>query len=207
MHGVSVAGWAAAGLAVLLLAGCQVDEHKNGDGKDVKIATPFGGVSVKTDNATVLEAIGLPGYPSAVAVKKDSGNDSNDSADVNMSFGSFQLRVKAASYRTDDAPGKVEAFYRNGLKRFGTVIACRNNQPVGTPAQTAEGLNCDNEKENHISVDASRGNDKLELKAGSKQHQHIVGLEPDGGGTKFELVALDLPGKVFSGDEDSRDKQ
>ena len=34
----------------------------------------------------------------------------------------------------------------------------------------------------------------LELKAGSKRHQHIVGFEnSDNGQTRFELVALDLP--------------
>ena len=34
---------------------------------------------------------------------------------------------------------------------------------------------------------------KLELKAGSRQHQHIVAINPEGTGTKLGLVALDLP--------------
>jgi len=46
----------------------------------------------------------------------------------------------------------------------------------------------------------------LELKAGSKVHQHIVEIDPDGGGTKFGLVALELPGKMFS-DDGEDDKQ
>ena len=53
--------------------------------------------------------------------------------------------------------------------------------------------------------DGSRARSELELKAGSKVHQHIVSIDRDGGETKFGLVALDLPGKFYSDDEDSGD--
>ena len=186
--------------ASLALSGCQVNESKNGDGKDVKIATPFGGMHVNTNDAEVPGEIGLPIYPGATVVKKD--ND-HGAADVNMSFGSFQMRVKAVEYRTGDAPDKVEDFYRNGLKRYGDVIACRGGQPVGTPPQTAEGLTCDTKHGNHVTVDEHTNKSDLELKAGSKQHQHIVSFEPEGAGTKFGLVALDLPAKLFTDDSGS----
>jgi len=101
----------------------------------------------------------------------------------------------------------VEAFYRKGLKRFGDVIACRANTAAGTPARTAEGLTCDNENNSHLSGVNGKGKDELELKAGSNQHQHIVEIDPEGGGTKFGVVALDLPGKVFSEDGDKEDRQ
>ena len=57
---MQVAGVAAAGLAVALLAGCRVESDKHGDSDDVKIATPFGGMQVKTNDAVVVEGIGLP---------------------------------------------------------------------------------------------------------------------------------------------------
>ena len=45
--------------------------------------------------------------------------------------------------------------------------------------------------------DFNIGNGNLELKAGSKRHQHIVGFEsPKNGRTRFALVALDLPAVV-----------
>jgi hypothetical protein len=47
----------------------------------------------------------------------------------------------------------------------------------------------------------------MELKTGSQQHQHIVALDPDGGGTKIGLVALDLPGKLSFGDSKDDDKE
>jgi hypothetical protein len=198
-----IAGFAALGMAAALLAGCEVDSHKNGESKDVKISTPFGGMRVKTNQASVTEGIGLPAYPGAQPAKKDNGNDDNESADVDMNFGSFQFRVKTASFRTGDPPEKVEAFYRDGMKRFGDVIECRDGHPLGTPARTMEGLTCDNRHGGHVDVDAHPSKDKLELKAGSMQHQHLVEIDPDGSGTRFGLVVLDLPEKFFSdnGDE------
>jgi hypothetical protein len=198
-----VAGVVAAGLAALLLAGCRVQSDKHGDSDNVKISTPFGGMQVKTNDAVVVEDLGLPAYPGAQLVKKDKDDGS---ADVNMNFGGFQLRVKAVSYQTGDSPEKVEAFYRAGLKRFGDVIACRNNRVVGMPARTQEGLTCDNNNGNHYSVDDKPEKGALELKAGSQQHQHIVEIDAEGGGTKIGLVALDLPGNATSqsGDEQNR---
>lgn len=205
MTKTSVARLAAMAALAGLLGGCHVEKTTNGDGKDVKIETPFGGMKVKTNEADVLSNIDLPAYPGAVAVNKDDKD--HHSADVDMSFGGFTLRVKAADYRTDDSPDKVEAFYRNGLKRFGAVIACRNNKAIGSPASTPDGLTCDNTHNSHISVDDSGGSHKLELKAGSEKRQHLVTIDQDGSGTKFTLVALELPGHFSSEDADEDHRQ
>jgi hypothetical protein len=188
-------------LGAMMMTGCRIDTNKDGDKDNVKIATPFGGLQVKTDDAAVQEGMGLPVYPGAERVKKhdkDSG-----SADVNLSFGSFQLRVKAASYRSTDSPDKLTAFYRQALGRYGDVIQCSHDKSVGEPTRTSEGLTCDNNKDKHVNVNEDLSG-KMELKAGSKQHQHIVSIDPDGSGTKFGLVALDLPGHMSAGDGDSQ---
>src|SRR5580692_7860195 len=190
-------------MATALVSGCRIESDKRNGNDNVKIATPFGGMTVKTNDAAVVEGLGLPVYPGAELVKKDKDNGA---ADVNMSFGSFQLRVKAASYRTQDSPDQVTAFYRKALGRYGDIIQCQNDKPVGSPTHTAEGLTCDNEKENHISVNDDMSG-KMELKAGSKQHQHIVAVDPEGNGTKFGLVALDLPGHLSFGDKDDKQSQ
>ena len=75
---------------------------------------------------------------------------------------------------------------------------------MGALTHTTEGLTCDNDKENHITVNEDVSS-KRELKAGSKQHQHIVAIEPEGGGTKFGLVALDLPGHLSFGKGESNE--
>ena len=188
-------------LSAMMTTGCRIDSHKDGDNDNVKIATPFGGMQVKTNDAAVQSGLGLPIYPGAELVKKKDKD--NGSADVNLSFGGFQLRVKAASYRSADSPDKLTAFYRQALSRYGDVIQCSNNKPVGTLTRTSEGLTCDNNKENHVTVNEDLSG-KTELKAGSKQHQHIVSIDPDGNGTKFGLVALDLPGHLSVDDGDSQ---
>lgn len=191
-------------LGVAMVSGCRIDKDEHGDNKNVKVATPFGRVQVKTNDAAGVEGIGLPVYPGAELVKKKDKD--NGSADVNLSFGRFQLRVKAANYQTPDAPEKVSGFYRDAMKRYGMVIECNHDQPVGTPTQTDEGLTCSDGGKKH-SVAEADASGKMELKTGSKQHQHIVAIEPNGGGTKFGLVALDLPGNLSVGDGDTDQRQ
>jgi hypothetical protein len=184
--------------ALLLSSGCRIDEHKSGDNSDVKIATPFGGMSVKTDDAVVEGGTGLTPYPGAVLARKDKNNGA---ADVNMSFGSFHLGVKAIGYTTPDAPDKVIAFYRKDMAHFGAVILCRNQQAVGSPDHTQDGLSCDKDQGgNHFDDNSA----KSELKAGSKQHQHIVAIDPQGTGTKIGLIALDLPSSHLGKNDDSQ---
>jgi hypothetical protein len=183
---------AVAPLACLLLSGCRVSQYKNGNHGDVDIDTPFGSMQVKTNNSSDTSAIGLAAYPGAVPVKEDGDKDGN-SANVNMSFGTFHLGVKAASFQTPDSQDKVLAFYRNDLAtRYGDVIECRGDNPVGSPTHTSQGLTCDTKEHSHISTSAFSGN-HIELRVGSEQRQHIVGVESRDGGTRIGLVALDLP--------------
>ncbi|WP_348267544.1 hypothetical protein P8936_17580 [Edaphobacter paludis] len=184
---------AAVVVATVLMSGCRVESNKQDGDNNVRIATPFGGMQVKTNDATVLEGMGLPAYPGATLIKKDKDHGA---ADVNMNFGNFHLRVKAASYQTSDSPDKVQAFYRKALGVYGDVIECSNGKSVGEPTRTSEGLTCDNDNK-HVVIDDDVSR-KMELKAGSRQHQHIVAVDPNGAGTKIGLVALDLPGHSSS---------
>lgn len=185
-----------AGLAILaMIAGCRVHVEKsaNGEDKNVQVDTPFGGVHVNTNQTTAAD-LGLPVYPSAQTVSDD---DKHKSADVHLGFGEWELRVRAVSYATPDKQDQVLAFYKKALSRYGDVITCQGNTPVGTPVATSEGLTCADDKGSNVQIDrGDYGSSKngLELKAGSKRHQHIVGFEdPKDGETRFALVALDLP--------------
>ena len=188
---------AVASLAVLLLGGCHIESHKDGKNDNVSIGTPFGSMKVKTNDNVDNASIGITQYPGSVPFK----DKDNDSADVNMSFGSFRLVVKAAAFRTPDSQEKVLAFYRNDLKRYGDVLQCQGHSPVGKPERTSQGLTCeDNEGAQHGHVETGSG---LELRTGSPQRQHIVAVEGREGGTKIGLVALELPVQVhLHGDKD-----
>lgn len=194
-------------LAVLaLLAGCRVhvDKDESGQEKNVQVDTPFGGMHINTNQLTAAD-VGLPAYPGATIAT----NDKNDqSADVHMGFGEWQLRVRAISYTTADSQDKVLAFYKKALGRYGDVITCQDKSPVGKPDSTSEGLTCaDDGKDAHVKFDNS-GNgvhigNGLQLKAGSKHHQRIVGIEDSKNGkTKFALVELQLPSSMGTGSSD-----
>jgi len=184
------------------VTGCSVhvDKDANGKEKNVQIDTPFGRIHVNTDKTTAAD-LGLPVYPGAQLVKD---SDNPKSADVHMGFGEWELRVRAVSYETPDKQDEVAAFYKKALGRYGNVISCQDGKAIGTPVTTKEGLGCyDN---SHVNVNAGTDGHSygyhstgagLELKAGSERHQHIVGFESSApGGTRFALVALDLPSEV-----------
>jgi hypothetical protein len=183
-------------LALAAFAGCRVhvDKGSNGEDKTVQVDTPFGGVHVNTDQVSASD-LGLPLYPGAESVK---GDDKHKSADVHLGFGEWQLRVRAVTYATPDSQEQVTAFYKKALARYGDVLTCENKSPVGTPTVTSEGLTCadDGGKNSNVKVnnDDFGASSNVQLKAGSKRHQHIVGFEhPKEGRTMFGLVALDLP--------------
>ncbi len=185
------------------MAGCRVhtETGANGEDKKVQVDTPFGGMHVNTDQTTATD-LGLPVYPGAAVAM---GDGDHKSADVHLGFGQWEMRVRTVSYATSDSEEKVTAFYQKALGRYGDVITCRGNSPVSKPATTSEGLSCaDDENNGHnIQIDTGdygTGKGRLELKAGSKRHQHIVGFEkPKDSQTRFALIALDLPAATEAG--------
>jgi hypothetical protein len=173
-----------------LSIGCSiaVDKNKSGNDKNVKIETPLGGLHVTSDSTTAAD-VGLPVYPGAKLSTKDD-KDGKDSADIHLGFGDWQFRLKVVKYQTADSQDQVLAFYKKALGRFGDVIQCSGHDSVGSPTVTSEGLTCqDSGKSHQVNLDMNQS-----LKAGSKHHQHIVGIEKtDGPGTVFSLVEIDLP--------------
>ncbi|MGI4757137.1 MAG: hypothetical protein ACRYGF_09840 [Janthinobacterium lividum] len=183
---------AALGAIILLpLTGCMV-HSKTGDhgDKDVAVSTPLGGLSVKTDSGAVQKKLGLPLYPGAVAEQKKGDNAS---ADVDMNFGVFHLRVVAMGFTTADSPDQVRDFYRKALAQYSDVIECRHHQPVGKPERTGLGLTCSDDNHVHTGERHQGDDDATELKAGSASRQHIVSYETQDAGTRFGLVSLELP--------------
>ncbi len=183
-------------LLLLALGGCHIETHKNGKNDDVNIGMPFGSVHVKTDNAAALSGLGLAVYPGAATVHKKGDDDG--AADVNLSFGAFKLGVHALELQTGDSQARVLDFYRKDMARYGAVITCRGAETMGTPTRTGQGLDC--RADNHGNNDSD-----LQLRAGSPQRQHVVGLRGENGGTRISLVALELPGG--SGKHEPNDRE
>lgn len=188
----------------LVTVGCSinVDKGHNGEDKKVKIDTPLGNIHVNTNSAA--GSTGIAVYPGAT-ISPD--HDGDKDADIQLGFGEWKMRVQVEHYRTDDGRDKVVAYYRKSLTRFGDVIECNGDDPVGSPAKTAEGLTCaEDDKKAHVNL--GKDDQGLTLRAGSKRHQHIVAFDKDGGAsasgpTKFALIALDLPGENWKKDRET----
>ena len=178
---------ARASLAVLpLLIACSVNVKKEADGQDkqVDIKTLLGGVHV-SKQADVSD-VGLTVYPGARLKEKDS-DGSDKSANVNISGFGYGLKVVALEYESDDAPAKVLSFYRDQLKKYGTVLECHTSRGNWN-------MNMGKNDSNELTCEGSGGND-IELKAGKKDDQHIVAVEREGKGSSFSLVYVRAHGK------------
>lgn len=201
----------AAVAALLLLPACSVNVNKDESGKDknVDIQTPIGGFHVSED-ADVRD-VGLSVYPGARPKPKDD-SDEKKSANVNLSFGSFGLKVVAVEYLSDDPPDKVLAYYASELKKYGKVLQCPGTDTSADlhfgksdHDSDSDELTCGDSKGKSAEVtignkakgtmsDDTHGTG-TELKVGTKANQHIVSVKPSGKGTDFALVYVRTRGK------------
>ncbi len=193
-------GSIAALLMPCLLAGCyvKVDKGANGEDKDVEVHMPVGGVQVHQSTPSAAD-MGLPTYPGATILAGDHDN----SADVHVGFGDWQLTLRVAKYQTADPQARVTGFYRTALGQYGDVLECKDGQAVGTTAVTREGLSCSDKHSHSKGINLDEDDSGFSLRAGSKRHQHMVAIKPaKGGGTQFTLLHLDLPAGSEQGDKE-----
>jgi hypothetical protein len=176
------------GAVLLLLPACSVNVRKEGNGQDkqVDIKTLLGGIHVSKD-ADVADT-GLAVYPGAHLKEKDSGN--GKSANVNISGFGYGVRVIALEYETDDSPTKLVAFYKDQLKKYGSVLECRTSRHLDVNMNRSRS----DKESQELTCDSTHGNN-IELKVGTKENQHIVAVEPEGKGASFSLVYVRTHGK------------
>ncbi len=178
---------------LLVFTACTVNVKKNAEGeeKNVDIETPLGGIHVNKD-ADIAD-VGLPVYPGA-RKKETSNNADEKSANVNISAGKYGIRVVAIQYRSDDPPEKLVNYYKDQLKKFGSVLECHTSHHGG--GFNAHYGNKDNDSD-ALKCDDNSGGKVVELKVGTTQNQHIVSIEPEenGKGTDFGLVRVQIRGK------------
>jgi hypothetical protein len=169
-------------LLIVVLAACSVSTQKesNGDDKKVDIKTPFAEIHVGSD--TSAQDAGIATYPGARP--KQEANDKHR-ANVQIGGEDFGLKVVAATYVTDDPPQKVIDFYRNDLKKYGKVLECPKGLNENHDKNGGE-LRCDDK--------GSEEPGKLDLAVGVPERQHIVAVKPNGKGTEFNTVFVQVKG-------------
>jgi hypothetical protein len=176
---------AAAALA-MLLAACTVHvDDKDKDAKKVDIRTPI--ADLKVDTSAAATDNGIPVYPGAAPRPEENGDKHR--ANVNIGGMGFGLKVIAAEYDTPDSPEKVKAFYLDKLKKWGNVLECR-----GTGGGDNDVHMGDDGGDQKLTCKDSKG-EGWELKVGTTHNQHLVAVKPDGSGTRFGTVFIQIHGK------------
>jgi hypothetical protein len=175
------------------LPACNVNVRKDQGNHDKKvdIETPIGGLHV-SKNADVRE-VGLPVYPGARRKEKNENGEEN-SANVNMSSNLFGFRVVAIEYLSDDPPEKLIAYYKDQLKKYGSVLECHTNRShAAANMDPGEDHSSDSKK---LKCDGDDNGKTVELKVGTEPNQHIVSISPtdSGKGSDFGLVYIQVRG-------------
>lgn len=173
--------------AALAFPACNVNVKKDdsGDEKNVDIKTPIGGLHVSKE--VDPRDTGISVYPGAR--QKQKSNKGDDNANLGISTGLFGFKVVVVHYETDDASDKVMAFYKNDLKRYGSVLECHTRNSGGHT-----NVELGKDKGHAAKCDQDNGGSNIELKVGAEENQHIVAIEPQGKGCEFTLVRVQTHG-------------
>jgi hypothetical protein len=161
-----------------------VRKDQNGQDKQVDIRSPLGGIHV--GKAVTPEDVGIAVYPGATL--KEKGNGEDKSANVNLSGFGYRLKVVALEYESKDSADKLVAFYKDQLKKYGSVLVCHT---AGMKVNAGIRKRDDS---NELSCEGDGGHN-VELKVGTRDDQHIVAIESSGSGSNFSLVYVRTHGK------------
>jgi len=178
--------------AALLFAACRITEHNKGEtgkAESVEIKSPFGSLKVNTDvNA---KDTGFNVYPGS-RPHRESGNDKENSANVNIDSSLFGLKVVVASFESDDPPQKVYDFYKPQMNHFGATLTCKGtgSDGFGNYQGSADDFKCEHGEATDVMAAIAAGG--VELKAGNRNDQHIVALKSSGKGTQYAVVHVQV---------------
>ncbi len=140
------------------------------------------GVGFVLSGKADAEDVGLPIYPGSKPHKESS----DDSSAVRMglwgSGSGFKLAV--VKMETMDSPSKVAAFYKKALGQYGKVLDCSNSSTSQSDSGKKDSSNVLTCGDDH----PDQGG--MLFKSGTKDHQHIVGIQPNRQGALYQLVAL-----------------
>ena len=132
--------------------------------------------------------VGLAIYPGSKPHKEK--DDDSTSANLGLWGGGSGFKLAVLKMETTDSPAKVADYYKKALAKYGPVLDCSKASAKPEDSgkdQSSKVLTC--------------GDDKAEvggmlLKSGTKDKQHVVGIQPLGSGTFYQLVYVGAWGSV-----------
>ena len=138
--------------------------------------------SLGANKNVTAKDVGLSIYPGA-RPHKDEGKDDSSAAQLWAWYNNSGFKLVVLKLESDDSPDKISAFYRKELARYGEVLDCSAppQKTNDTAKNSSHKLTCDDDE-----VQMKSGH--FQYKAGTKENQHLVGIEPNGSGSVFHLI-------------------
>jgi hypothetical protein len=132
---------------------------------------------------------GLPVYPGAQLLrdKGERGDEGGAGGSVGIWGGPFGFQLHALKLQSRDPLPTVAAFYKAAMARDGNVIDCSQPQPEPPAAERGKDnlLRCGSDK-------PAPGGQLF--KVGTPKRVRMVALEPLAGGTRIQLLRIELKG-------------
>jgi hypothetical protein len=144
------------------------------------------GAGIVISAQATAKELGLPIYPGAKP-HKDEKEDS-PATQLGLWGGSFGFKLVVLKMESSDSPEKIAAYYQKALAKYGTVLNCTDPSKSTTDknkSTSPKQLDCGDDK-----PDAGG----MLFKAGTKEKQHIVGINPKGQVTVFQLLYIEARG-------------
>ncbi|MBL8306135.1 MAG: hypothetical protein JNM33_05530 [Rubrivivax sp.] len=141
---------------------------------------------LKVQPRATLTDIGLPMYPGATP---DKTGDEGEGASIQLWGGLFGMQLHTLAFKSGDAPDAVARFYREAMTRQGPLVDCSADAPPDPPpaaASQSKLLRCGKDR-------AKPGSHAL--KVGLPGGVRMVSIEPDGRGSRIQLVRLMIRGE------------
>jgi hypothetical protein len=192
LRAIPLAGIALTGItavAAISLMG-QEKAEKNAT-KDKELSVTVQGP--ETDAGLIVSAratareVGLPIYPGSIPHKDQDKDNDSPAAKLGLWGNSFGFKLVVLKMESKDPPRKVADYYHTALTKYGTVLDCTNaTRSQQAKDENSEKLTCDDDK-------PETGG--MLFKAGTKEKQHIVGVQPNGTGAVFQLLYIEARGE------------
>src|SRR6266481_9282675 len=136
--------------------------------------------------ATAKE-VGLPIYPGSIPHKDQDKDNDSPATKLGLWGDSFGFKLVVLKMESKDAPRKVADYYQKALARYGTVLDCTNAaRPPQAKDENSAKLTCGDDKPD---------TGGMLFKAGTKEKQHIVGVQLNGTGAVFQLLYVEARGE------------
>lgn len=167
--------WKAAAAILLTASAGAYAEPERGDEPR---KAPFGAGIVLSGEAT-SKSVGLPIMPGAVRREKADGE--GNGLTLALWGGEFGFKVAVLMLETGEPIGDVAAYYKDEMRRYGTVLDCSPGQPRTKSGGDKNALECEGR---------SRANGKHVFKVGTKNNHRLVNIEPHGKQVQIDIVRV-----------------